>query len=186
MDAELLALCNQTVTRYAYVGYDDHNDFTWQTDITNQDVVLTGVIASIVLSPANGKLIMAGMTVKDSATGLITYGLGIDYTIDYTAGTIVRTVTSTIPTGATVHVSYSWQTVTTFKARVEYSNKLIRDKNGQEIIATCQVYCDGSTVIIEQDKIVISGTSRADPEILVIQCNPDETGAIDHKVIFTR
>lgn len=31
MDAELLALCNQVVTRYAFVSYDDHNDFTWNS-----------------------------------------------------------------------------------------------------------------------------------------------------------
>lgn len=108
MDAALLALCNQMVTRIPFLGYDSHNDFEWDT--------------------ANP---------------------------------------------------------TEFRARIEFSNKLVRDQQGQEIISTCQIYCNGDVIIDERDKISAAGL-RADPEIIAIQQNPDETGAIDHKVIFTR
>lgn len=185
MDAELLALCKQTVTKYAFVGYDDHNDFTWQTNVTSQHVTLTGTTASLVLSPTGGQTIMTGMVVKDT-TDTTTYGLNTDYTIDYTAGTIVRTAASTIPSGATVHVSYSWQTIVAFAARVEFTNTLIRNNEGQEVVSTCQIYCDGTVVIDERDKITISGTLVVYPEILKIAHNPDENGAIDHHVIYTK
>jgi len=108
MDAALLALCNQTVTRTPFLKYDEHNDFEWDTD-----------------NP------------------------------------------------------------TTFVARIEFSNKLVRDQQGQEIVSTCQIYCNGDVVIDERDKISATGL-RADPEIIAIQQNPDENGNIDHKVIFTR
>lgn len=108
MDAELLALCNQTVTRYAFASYDDHNDFTW------------------------------------SATAV------------------------------------------TFKARVEFSNVLIRNAEGQEVLSTCQIYCNGNTTIDLRDKITISGTTVTYPEIVAIAENPDEFGVIDHKVIYTK
>jgi hypothetical protein len=107
MDAELLALCNQTVYKYAFLNYDDHNDFTWDNNFS------------------------------------------------------------------------------TFRARVEFTNKLIRDQNGQEIVSTCQIYCNGDVTIDERDKIKVAGL-KADPEILSIQQNPDENGNIDHKVIYTR
>jgi len=109
MDAELLALCNQTVTRYPFLRYDEHNDFKW--DMVN---------------------------------------------------------------------------FVTFKARIEFSNKLVRNQQGQEIVSTCQIYCNGDTAIDIRDKITADGLTKADPEIIMIQQNPDETGAIDHKVIFTR
>jgi len=181
MDAELLALCKQTVTRQAYVGYDDHNDFTWQTDITSQSVVLTLLVGVVVhLGMMTGTLV-----VKD-ATDTDIYSAVTDYEIDYTTGLLKRRAGSTIPTGSTVHCSYSWQTITTIAARVEFTNVLIRNSEGQEVVSTCQIYCNGDTVIDLRDKITISGTTVTYPEILAIAENPDENGVIDHKVIFTK
>lgn len=108
MDRELLLLCNQVVTRYAYLGYDDHNDFTWATNSTS------------------------------------------------------------------------------FLARIEYQNKLIRTGVGQELLSTCQIYCDGSTVINERDKITAIGFTKIDPEILKIENQPDDKGNIYYKCIYTK
>ena len=108
MDAELLALCKQSVSRYAFTSYDVNNDFSWSA------------------------------------------------------------------------------TATTFAARIEYVNKLIRDINGQESLSTCQIYANGDTIISERDKIYIAGATVLYPEILAIEKNPDENGVMDHIVIYTK
>ena len=108
MDKELLILCKQTITCYAYISHDDHNDYTW----------------------------------------------------------------STIPTS--------------FLGRVEFINKIIRDKDGQETISTCTIYCNSDTVIDERDRISYAGAKVLYPEILNIAKNPDEYGNIDHFVIYTK
>lgn len=181
MDAELLALCNQVMTVYSYVGYNDDNDFTWQNDVTLQDVTLTGLVGTFV----HANIVVGSIVLQSTDVVPVVYVLNIDYTIDYTLGTITRTATSTIPSGVPIHLSYSWQTITIVACRIEYYNKLIRDKDGQETVSTCQIYCDYNTMN-EKDKIILSGTSRIDPEIVSIQHNPDEFGNIDHMVIYTR
>ena len=108
MDQELLNLCKQIVTRYAYTSTDKNNDYTW------------------------------------SATS------------------------------------------TTFLARVEFNNQLIRDVNGQETLSTCQIYCNGTTTIDTRDKITYTGAIPTYPEILKIESQPDENGAIYYKCIYTR
>lgn len=185
MDAELLALCKQTITRYKYVGHDVYNDFLWQNDVVNQSVVLTGATPSLIKSPTGGVVIMTGMVVKDS-TGAITYGLNTDYTIDYTLGTIVRAANSTIVSGATVKVTYSWQTISTFLARIEFDNILITDIKGQEFNSTCQIYTNIIIGIDKRDKLVLPAELLVgESEIKHIQYNPDEHGNIDHIVIYT-
>lgn len=184
MDAELKALCKQTVTRLKFVSYDDHNDFTWTNEVTNQNVVLTGVAASLVLDPTGGQTILAGMVVTD-ATDETTYVLNDDYTIDYVTGKIARTADSTILIGATVHVSYSWQTISTFLARVEYDNIVLREQNGQQFVSTCQIYTEQIDDLNERDKLTLpTGTLVSQPEIKHIAHNPDEDGNIDHIVIY--
>ena len=108
MDAELLALCNQVVTRYAFLSYDDHNDFTW------------------------------------SATG------------------------------------------TTFNARIEFKNELIRDKDGQEACTVAQLYCNGDITLDTRDKLTFVGmpTYSQYPEILKIEKEPDEDGSIYYICVY--
>jgi hypothetical protein len=182
MHPELKKLCKQTVTRYAYITRDDHNDYVWTTTVTDQDVVLTGttaVVLHVYLDSDN--------VVIKSTDGLTTYTLNTDYTVNYTTGAIARTAGSTIPSGGTVHATYGYYTtVTTFLARVENVNKLLRGKDGQEVVSSCQIYCDYDTVIELKDKITCSDFDVPFPEILKIDSNPDETGAIDHFVIYTR
>ena len=108
MDKDLKSLLKQTVTNFAFLSYDDHNDFTW--------------------------------------TG----------------------------TGAT------------FTGRVEYFNKLIRDKDGQEQISTCQIYCDGNVIIDTRDKITATGLVPIYPEILQVERQPDETGNVYYACIYTK
>lgn len=183
MDAELLELCQQTITRYAFISYDDHNDFSWQTDVTNASVVLINLVG-VVLQPniVVGTVVVTDTTPDDP----VIYVIDDDYTVDYITGEIVRTADSSITSGESLLVSYSWQTITTFKARVEYKNTLVRNKLGQELVSTCCIYCDGTVDIEERDMIEVPGSSVQSPEIFVIVCNPDENGAIDHKVIYTK
>ena len=109
MDAELLALCKQTVSRYAYSSSNRYNDYTWSATVSS-----------------------------------------------------------------------------TFLARIEHKNVLVRDALGQEVLSTCQIYCDGGTVIDPKDKITADDFYVDYPEIAAIDSNPDENGDIDHKVIYTK
>ena len=181
MDAELLALCNQVMIVYSYVGYNEDNDFTWQNDVTAQDVILTDMVPTLL----HANLVVGSVVVQDKELVPTVFDIDIDYTVDNTLGTLTRTLGSSIPSGVEISVDYSWRTVSVVNCRIEYYNKLIRDKDGQETVSTCQIYCDYNSMS-EKDKIILSGTSRIDPEILSIQYNPDEFGEIDHMVIYTR
>ena len=108
MEAELKALCNQTVSLYAYQSSDRHNDYTWSTKPT------------------------------------------------------------------------------TFFARIEQEHILIRNELGQEMLSTCQIYCDNDVVIDIRDKITADFFDINYPEILKIEKNPDEYGDLHHIVIYTK
>ena len=83
------------------------------------------------------------------------------------------------------HNDYTWSpTGATFAGRVEYRNKLIRDINGQESISTCQIYCNGDTSIDTRDKITAVGLIPTYPEILQVERQPDEYGAIYYTCIY--
>jgi hypothetical protein len=180
MHPALKSMCNQTITRYAYVASDRNNDFSWQTDVSKQHVTLTGTTGTVLHT-----YIMSGSVIVSTTDDVTTYTLNLDYTVNYTTGSIARTSTSTIPTGATVHISYSWQTVTTFLARVEHKNVMVRNSLGQEMLSTCQIYCDSDAVIDPKDKIACDDFTVTYPEILSVESNPDENGDIDHQVIYT-
>ena len=180
MEASLKAMCKQLVTRYAYVSSNRNNDYAWQTDVVDQHVTLTGTTAFILHT-----YVMTGVVVR-STDNITTYLLDSDYTINYTTGAIARKTGSTIPSGATVHVSYSWQTVTTFLARIEEENILIRNDLGQEMLSTCQIYCDNDVTIDTKDKITSTYFNVDYPEILKLERNPDENGELDHIVIYTK
>jgi len=181
MHPELKKLCKQTFLRYAYITRDDHNDYIWSTDVSKQHVTLTGTTAVILYT-----YITTGTVIVATTDDVTTYTLNVDYTIDYTTGELARTVGSTIPSGATVHVTYTYSTVTSYLARIENYDKLIRNAQGQEVLSTCQVYCDNDVVIDLRDKITSTEFAVTYPEILRIDRNPDETGALDHIVIYTK
>jgi hypothetical protein len=76
---------------------------------SDEPVVLTGVVASA-LKHSNLTPAAAGIRVSSAPNGgtVYTEGGGADYTVNYTNGTVVRTAGSTIPSGATVYVTYNW------------------------------------------------------------------------------
>lgn len=180
MNKQLKRLCKQSITSYAYVGSDRNNDSTWQTDVVSEHVVLTNIIPIIVHLG-----MMTGSLVVKSANDLTTYGL-TDYTIDYNTGLLARTVASTISSGVAIHVTYSWQTVQTFLARIEEQNRLIINDIGQEMLSTCQIYCDNDVVITTKYKITSTHFKVMYPEILKIDSNPNEFGVLDHIVVYTK
>jgi hypothetical protein len=181
MDALLLALCKQTITKYSYISSNRDNDYAWHTVVTGSSIVLTGVVE--VTLHVN---MISGTLVVTNSAGTVTYVVNIDYTINYTTGKIKRTATSTITSGQTVKVSYNYETITTIACRIEHKNILIRNALGQETLSSCQIYCDGSTVIDIKDKITSTDFDVDYPEILAINSNPDENGDIDHKLVYTK
>jgi formate dehydrogenase major subunit len=91
------AFLNQTA---AGTFYSDGSSAT--TAVTDESLVLTGVVASFLVNAG-----LKGTVTVKSQDGLTTYA-ATDYTVDLVNGSVVRTPASTIPTGATVLVSYSW------------------------------------------------------------------------------
>jgi len=75
--------------------------------VVDESIVLTGTTATLL---ANAGLLAAPAPVVTSADGSVTYAAGaaLDYVVDSANGSVVRTATSTIPSGATVLVDYSY------------------------------------------------------------------------------
>jgi hypothetical protein len=82
---------------------------------------------------------------------------------------------------------YTWAVAaTTFLARIEQEHILIRNELGQEMLSTCQIYCDNDVTIDIRDKITSDFFDIDYPEILKIEKNPDEYGNLHHIVIYTK
>jgi hypothetical protein len=90
--------------------------------------------------------------------------------------------------GRDEHNDYLWDTSNpaTFKARIEFSNTLLRTHLGQEALSTCKIYCDSNINIDYKDKISNDLFAVQYPEILKIENMPDETGVIYYKCIYTK
>ncbi len=70
-----------------------------------------------------------------------------------------------------------------YSARVQEKVKMIRDTQGQQVVSTSQVYFDGSVTVTVKDRITLPDGTQ--PLILSIGGSPDETGVIDHRVVYT-
>ena len=86
-----------------WFGNRDVSGAATDTVVVNEAVVLTGTTASY----------LAGAPIKSASTVTVldasgTTVAGTDYTLDMPNGSIVRTASSTIPSGATVSVSYTY------------------------------------------------------------------------------
>jgi hypothetical protein len=69
---------------------------------------------------------------------------------------------------------------TTYPARVVRGQRLVRDTNGAEVVATATVYVLGAPAVTPEDKLTLQdGTS---PPILNVGSKPDERG--DHHVVI--
>jgi hypothetical protein len=86
---------------------------TLVSNVVDDPVTLTGTVASnlsqagLFGAPGPG-FVRVSSTPTGTAGTTYTEGSGNDYTVNYTNGTIVRTAGSTIPSGATVYVTFQW------------------------------------------------------------------------------
>jgi hypothetical protein len=74
-------------------------------------------------------------------------------------------------------------TPTSYPARVEYNNVLVKDSQGKEVVSKAQVILDGTVSVGSLDEITLPDGTK--PIILSIEKNPDETGNIHHVVVYT-
>ncbi len=98
------------------------------TPVVDESITLTGTTATS-LAHAN---LMATVVVK-SSDGLTTYTQGTHYTVDYPGGKITRTSTSTIPSGASVLVTYAYNGTVTgseWVAEAVYREMCLPSANG--------------------------------------------------------
>ena len=69
-----------------------------------------------------------------------------------------------------------------YTARVTFVNKLVRAKDGSQIVSGCQIWLLGSPTISPDDKITLSDGSS--PTIITFEKFQDDTGA-HHTKIYT-
>ncbi len=69
-----------------------------------------------------------------------------------------------------------------FKARVVREHKLVRNKEGQEVVSTAQCWLQGNPVISPADQITLEDATT--PAIVMIEQLQDEIGPSHTKVYF--
>ena len=69
-----------------------------------------------------------------------------------------------------------------FKARVVREHKLVRDKDGQEVVSTAQCWLLGNPVVSPDDQITLEDATT--PAIVMIERFQDEIGPSHTKVYF--
>jgi len=94
-----------------------------------------------------------------------------------------QTVTIEPFTGVNTYGEPQYGDSVQYSAFVQRKTKLVRDRMGQEVVSSAQVYLDGSVDVSIQDRITLPDGSQ--PVILSIEALPDETGSIHHKVVNT-
>ncbi|MBW2561268.1 MAG: hypothetical protein JRE40_10505 [Deltaproteobacteria bacterium] len=94
-----------------------------------------------------------------------------------------QTVTIEPFTGVNVNGEPQYGAAVQYSAFVQRRTRLVRDRAGQEVVSTAQVYLDGSVDVGIQDRITLPDGSQ--PVILSIEVLPDETGSTHHKVVNT-
>jgi len=94
-----------------------------------------------------------------------------------------QTVTIEPFAGVNVYGEPQYGAAVQYSAFVQHRTRLVRDRTGQGIISTAQVYLDGSVNVGIQDRITLPDGSQ--PTILSIEALPDETGSTHHKVVNT-
>jgi len=94
-----------------------------------------------------------------------------------------QTVTIEPFTGVNTYGEPQYGDPVQYSAFVQHKTKLVRDRTGQEVVSTAQVYLDGSVDVGIQDRITLPEGSQ--PVILSIEVLPDETGSTHHKVVNT-
>jgi hypothetical protein len=84
------------------------------------------------------------------------------------------------------HNDYTWdeESPETCSARIQESNKFIRDKTGVQVLSTVQIYPDGSITIGVLDRITLPDGTQ--PEIIKVANEVDEYGNLHHQVVFTK
>jgi len=70
-----------------------------------------------------------------------------------------------------------------YAARVEYNHTMTRNDLGQEVVSKAQTYLSGNVPVTTKSQITLPDGNK--PLILSVEANPDETGTIHHKVVYT-
>ena len=78
---------------------------------------------------------------------------------------------------------FSYGTPVTVDCRVQHKRVVIPSDTGRDVISSCQIYVDGSTVVSANSKVTLA--SGVSPQILAVYDTPDETGATYYKCIYT-
>ncbi len=69
-----------------------------------------------------------------------------------------------------------------FKARVVREHKLVRDKEGQEVVSTAQCWINGNPVISPEAQVTLEDATT--PAVVMIEQFQDERGPSHTKIYF--
>jgi hypothetical protein len=84
-------------------------------------------------------------------------------------------------TGLDEYSRPTYGAATAVRCRVVGRTKLVLDTNGQEVVSTTVVYCDGNPGISPEDRVTLPDGSQ--PVILRVESYPDETGQVYQQVL---
>ena len=68
-----------------------------------------------------------------------------------------------------------------YPALVTYGFKVVRDKDGREVVSSARVYFDGTVPVSANSRLTMPDGTR--PTVIAVNSVPDETGAVHHKVV---
>jgi hypothetical protein len=78
---------------------------------------------------------------------------------------------------------FTYGTNVSVASRIENDTKVIKNVDGRDVVSSCQIYVDGSTIVNVNSRVTLPDGGT--PRIINIQEMPDETGNIYYKCIFT-
>lgn len=84
-------------------------------------------------------------------------------------------------TGLDEYSRPTYGSATTVRCRVVNRPRMTRDVNGQEVVSSTTVYCDGNPGIGPEDRITLPSGDQ--PLILRVNSYPDETGQVYQEVL---
>lgn len=79
----------------------------------------------------------------------------------------------------------TYGTDVSYVCKIEYTNRLIRTVENKERVSTATIFVATTTTLSPRDRLTLpSGHTPANPPILGIEKQVDETGLVHHTVIF--
>ena len=98
---------------------------------------------------------------------------------------MTQTITIAPYTGQDAYAAPQFGAPASYSCRVSLGNEYVRSHDGREVVAKGKVYVAMSTIPSVQDRVVLPSDYLDEyPPILTVEPEIDETGVVNHVVLF--